>query len=1041
MITAMSRARGAVVLMAMMLIGAGRAASQSFCTNCVLLNAGVQTGSLSVTSGTFAGLLTAGAITTPSFSASTITANVFYGSGTYVTNLNASQLLSGTVPSARMSGAYAGITGIGTIASGVWNGSPVATQYGGTGKNWVNVSTAAIPYFTGTGTMGVLNSPSFYGVLVEPSQFAAPVWVSSPALQGYNFADVPLTSLIGDALPTHIIVSTNSIPLTNGPGVIGNISGGAAFLTAPMAISNLIPQTLPTSIAASSVTAISGLKPITVGGASLIPQFHVDYDGRISTAAQFVLVVPPATIQPGPLPAGVTISAAQITTGTTSAWIASLSSITANAFFGDGSHLTNVAGTFLGGAVPNTTTFASSVTIKSASGLLVGGPVTATTYYGSGANLTGITGTFAGGTVPGESDFLSSVTFHSASGTKFNANVNIGGNLTNTGTLTVTGISSLDGGGIITNGSGAMTSVSSITAGTFYGDGSHLTNVPSTSWTGGTVPNESDFISSVTMHDKLEVDGDAQLHKITVNTINVNGNLQTFQDSTFYGPVIVAQGYQLHVGTNAVAGTMNVNTQNKSQAVFINAGGDYQGVNLSIETDAGGSPTPFVMHATSVTMQVGGTQYSAFVANEDGSVNIGDPFQGRSTFTNTGAFLVPSSITASAFFGDASHLSNLSAAFPIGTIVRSTAAITGGTWLQTDGSTLSQSTYASLFGTIGHAYMAYSHTFVSSVAFSGNSSIVWNGTYWGWTNNTTFAYSDGVSTGTAALANTGTANSGALTSYNTNGTMIDAGPGINANISLNYGVSWSTHSFPVAVNAAINIAPGNTSSTFLFVTTNTANVYTMTAGATSWLTSAGVLPFVPSKIGAVWWDGSNWNVADAGNSLIYQTAVAAGTSGWTAAPQNQSIKSVFSGSLTVALTNGKNVISVPQGPYIHSSTNSLATINNYPTTLPIGVQAYVPYWNGTVWVLFNFSGGTTPTIAISADGTQGNIVSSGVDVQQNSTLLNASTNNLMNTANGKFLLIANYTSSISEALLYAPAPNTSTQFSLPFIPGSYIRAQ
>ena len=49
------------------------------------------------------------------------------------TSSNAVNLISGIVPSARISGSYTGITGVGTIAAGVWNGTTVAVAYGGTG--------------------------------------------------------------------------------------------------------------------------------------------------------------------------------------------------------------------------------------------------------------------------------------------------------------------------------------------------------------------------------------------------------------------------------------------------------------------------------------------------------------------------------------------------------------------------------------------------------------------------------------------------------------------------------------------------------------------------------------------------------------------------------------------------------------------------------------------------------------------------------------------------------------------------------------------
>ena len=41
--------------------------------------------------------------------------------------------LAGIIPSARISGSYTGITGVGTLTAGTWNASVVAGQYGGTG--------------------------------------------------------------------------------------------------------------------------------------------------------------------------------------------------------------------------------------------------------------------------------------------------------------------------------------------------------------------------------------------------------------------------------------------------------------------------------------------------------------------------------------------------------------------------------------------------------------------------------------------------------------------------------------------------------------------------------------------------------------------------------------------------------------------------------------------------------------------------------------------------------------------------------------------
>lgn len=74
-------------------------------------------------------------------------------------------------------------------------------------------------------------------------------------------------------------------------------------------------------------------------------------------------------------------------TNTSSGGILVKSSVTASAFFGDGSHLTGVTST-----PSNTVT--SSFTVSNTAGLLVvGGSVTASAYFGDGSHLTGVSST------------------------------------------------------------------------------------------------------------------------------------------------------------------------------------------------------------------------------------------------------------------------------------------------------------------------------------------------------------------------------------------------------------------------------------------------------------------------------------------------------------------------------------------------------------------------------------------------------------------------------------------------------------------------
>jgi hypothetical protein len=67
-----------------------------------------------------------------SFDANVVNATNLSGGGTLITSMNASNLSAGTVASARVSGSYTGITGVGTVTAGTWQGNVIATTYGGT---------------------------------------------------------------------------------------------------------------------------------------------------------------------------------------------------------------------------------------------------------------------------------------------------------------------------------------------------------------------------------------------------------------------------------------------------------------------------------------------------------------------------------------------------------------------------------------------------------------------------------------------------------------------------------------------------------------------------------------------------------------------------------------------------------------------------------------------------------------------------------------------------------------------------------------------
>ena len=300
-------------------LGLSTQAGAQTCPGCIQNSASPQNAQMNIGTATIRGTLTASTGTFNWVTTQNLEVSNLSGNGSAITGLNASSLASGIVAAARMVGSYTGITAVGTLVSGIWNGTPVGTQYGGTGNNWITKTIGHIPYFSTTGTMNTL-APGSAGALLQSNGAAAPSWTSNPAIAGANITSIPLANLQTGVLPTAITVNDASLVSISAAKVSGNIAGGAATLTTPLPISNLAAGTLTGSNPASSITA-SGVSAGTYGGPLQIPQFHVGTDGRIDTASQYSLMVPPANIESGAIPAGVTIGAAYISTGTLPSYV------------------------------------------------------------------------------------------------------------------------------------------------------------------------------------------------------------------------------------------------------------------------------------------------------------------------------------------------------------------------------------------------------------------------------------------------------------------------------------------------------------------------------------------------------------------------------------------------------------------------------------------------------------------------------------------------------------------------------------------------
>lgn len=304
-----------VLILLSLVFGLSTKSFSQFCPSCVQNSAATQNAQFNISSATIRGPLTVGSIVGPNsfVVGSSMTAAIFFGSGTYLTQLNASQLLFGTVPSAAVSGNYPNITGIGTLTSGTWNGSILGSQYGGTNANLVTSGVGSIPYFSSVGTMSVL-APNTAGFLLQTNGSAAPSWTGAPQVLGTNITGIPMANLIPGQLPTTISINDASISTVSAAKVIGNIPGNANNIYGILSLLQLSTGTLVNTIVASSITA-TGVTPGIFGGPTQLPQITVAYDGRITAISQSSFTIAAGSITSGALPIGVTITPAQITAG------------------------------------------------------------------------------------------------------------------------------------------------------------------------------------------------------------------------------------------------------------------------------------------------------------------------------------------------------------------------------------------------------------------------------------------------------------------------------------------------------------------------------------------------------------------------------------------------------------------------------------------------------------------------------------------------------------------------------------------------------
>lgn len=301
-----------------------------------------------------------------------------------------------------------------------------------------------------------------------------------------------------------------------------------------------------------------------------------------------------------------------------------VSSVTASAFFGDGSHLGGITTT-----IPNTVS--SSWTVTGAGGILASGSsVTASAFFGDSSHLTGLTCKAGSGT--------SSVLCQGNGNTAGSLFATVSGGQNNAVSATYVTI----GGGSTNNGNGNYSTIGGGQANTTSGDNTTIAGGDSNTGN-GTYATVGGGLSNTTGADGSVVSGGET-------------NTASGTESTVAGGVsnnITSAGNQSAIGggqSNTVSGQWSSIPGGNSNT----AAGDY--------SFASGRNAKANQQGSSVFSDSTSGNYNSHGQDTfNVRANGGMYFDTTGTvFIDTGSLSVlSSSVTASAFFGDASHLAGV----------------------------------------------------------------------------------------------------------------------------------------------------------------------------------------------------------------------------------------------------------------------------------------------------------------------------------------------------------------------------------------------